>query len=71
LPDLKDSDRRLMLYIAGGLPTYLIAAIFGKTRPAVNMQISRLRRQIESMDARIQSRMLMYFDKRSSGRPKK
>jgi DNA-binding CsgD family transcriptional regulator len=71
LPDLKDSDRRLMLYIAGGLPTYLIAAIFGKTRPAVNMQISRLRRQIESMDARIQSRMLKYFDKRSSGRPKK
>ena len=47
-PGLKAEDRRLLRYLAAGLPTYMIGAVLGKSRSAVNMHISRLRSRIES-----------------------
>jgi DNA-binding CsgD family transcriptional regulator len=69
VPGLKAEDRRLLRYLAAGLPTYMIGAILGKSRSAVNMQVSRLRSRIESLSPN--SLLISLFDARHPGRPRR
>lgn len=70
LPGLRDEERRLLRFLAAGLPTHLVAAALGKSRNAINMQISRLRTRIESLDTPERARLLRFFASRRPGRPK-
>ncbi|MDO4999854.1 MAG: hypothetical protein Q4E27_06380 [Bacteroidales bacterium] len=71
IPGLREDERRLLRYLAAGFPTYLIAAATGRTRAAVNMQVSRLRGRIASADEQTQALLLPFFDARRPGRPRK
>ena len=71
IPGLREDERRLLQYLAAGFPTYLIAAASGRTRAAVNMQVSRLRGRIASADEQTQALLLPFFDARRPGRPRK
>lgn len=72
VPDLKDGDRRLLRFLAAGIPTYMTGAVLGKSRSAVNMQVSRLRARIESLDdASLRDLLLPVLTSRHSGRPRR
>ena len=76
-PGLKAEDRRLLQYLAAGLPTYMIGAVLGKSRSAVNMHVSRLRSRIEGLgssssdNSSASSLLLPIFDARRPGRPRR
>ena len=72
VPVLKDGDRRLLRFLAAGIPTYMTGAVLGKSRSAVNMQVSRLRARIESLDdASLRDLLLPVLTSRHSGRPRR
>ncbi len=61
------SEERIVLYsVIAKMPISVISLILGKSKPAIRMQISRLKRKIEAVSEESRSLLMPYFASRTS-----